>query len=113
MKKAIRRVMYVEKNTKKTAKIRTRRLNVRPWQQNRFIRAEDEVVTCPVCIYEIATCNQAQHEKSQTHQYFLQKLLDPDFETEVPKPDKIGERNGKQHYCLPFLLVTSNVVKTC
>ena len=59
---------------------------------------KDEVVTCPVCNYEIKKYKQAQHEKSQTHQYYLQKLNDPDFEKDVPKPDKIRVIDGKEHY---------------
>ena len=60
-----------------------------PESQRRYrAKIKDEVVTCPVCNYE-KKYKQAQHEKSQTHQYYLQKLNDPDFEKDVPKPDKI------------------------
>ena len=61
-------------------------------------KIKDEVVTCPVCTYERKKYKQAQHEKSQTHQYYLQKLSDPDFEKDVPKPDKIRAVDGKEHY---------------
>ena len=50
---------------------------VKEWTQNRFNRIKDEVVTCPVCKYEIRKYKQAQHEKSQTQQYYMQKLTDP------------------------------------
>ena len=72
---------------------------VKEWRQNHFNKIKDAVVTCPVCNYEIKKYKQAQHEKSQTHLYFMQKLTDPDFEKDVPKPDKIREINGKEHYC--------------
>ena len=71
---------------------------VKEWQQNRFNRIKDEVVVFPVCNYEIKKYKQAQHEKSQTHQYYLQKLNNPDFEKDVPKPDKIRVIDGKEHY---------------
>ena len=71
---------------------------VKEWRQKRFNKIKDEVVTCPVCNYEIKKYKQAQHEKSQTHQYYLQKLNDPDFEKDVPKPDIIRVVDGKEHY---------------
>ena len=55
-------------------------------------------MTCPVCNYEIKNYKQAQHEKSQTHQYYLPKLNDPDFEKDVPKPDVIRVFDEKEHY---------------
>ena len=67
-------------------------------QQRYRAKIKDEVVTCPVCNYDIKKYKQAQHEKSQTHQYYLQNLNDPDFEKDVPKPDKIRVVDGKEHY---------------
>ena len=72
---------------------------VKEWRRNHLNKIKDEVVMCPVCNYEIKKYKQAQHQKSQTHQYYLQKLNYPDFEKDVPKPDKIREINGKEHYC--------------
>ena len=71
---------------------------VKERRHNRFNRIKDEVVTCPVCNYETKKYKQAQREKSQTHQYCLQKLNNPDFVKNVPKPDIIRLIDGKEHY---------------
>ena len=56
---------------------------------NKFSQIKEEVITCEVCNYENKKYKKAQHEKSQTHQYNLKKLEDPDFESDVSKPDAI------------------------
>ena len=57
----------------------------------------NEMVTCKICNYDIKEYKLKQHEHSQTHQYNMKKL-DPDFEKDVPKPDKIRVVNGKEMY---------------
>ena len=65
--------------------------------QNRMNKVRDEIVTRTVCNYDIKKCKLKQHEQSQTHQYNMKKF-DPDFEKDVPKPDKIRVMNGKEMY---------------
>ena len=71
---------------------------VRELGRNHRNKIKDEMITCPVCKYEVKKYKKAQHEKSQTHQYYLRKLEDPDFEKDLSKPDLIKMVDGKEHY---------------
>ena len=68
------------------------------WRPNCREIKQEEVITCEVCNYEIKKFKKAQHEKSQTHQYNLKKLEDPDFESDAPKPDAIKIIDAKERY---------------
>ena len=61
-------------------------------------KVKEEVITCQVCNYETKKYKKAQHEKLQTHQYYLKKLEDLDFESAVSKPDAIKIIDGKEPY---------------
>ena len=111
LKKVTRLATYAEKKEQRRYQRHKDRLNeqnkeykannpekVKEWRQNRFNRIKDEIVTCPVCKCDIKKYKQAQHEKSQTHQYYLQRPNDPDFEKDVPRPGKIRVVDGKELY---------------
>ena len=71
---------------------------VKEWNENRMNKVRDEIVPCTVCNHDInKKYKLKQHEQSQTHQYNMKKL-NPDFEKDVPKPDKIRVMNGKEMY---------------
>ena len=71
---------------------------VKQWTQNRMNRIKDEIITCPICKYDIKKYKLKQHEQSQTHQYFMSKADDPEFEKNVPEPDKIILEDGRPFY---------------
>ena len=71
---------------------------VQEWRQTHMSKVKEEVITCEVCNYEIKKYKKAQNKKSQTHQYNLKKLEDPDVESDVLKPDAIKRIDGKERY---------------
>ena len=70
---------YQERNKEKIAERKKaytekHKEHIKEREHQRFLDNKDEIITCPICKYDIKKYKKSQHEKSQTHQRNLKHM---------------------------------------